>query len=124
MNNREDVIKVLECCAESTCCEECPAYDFCYGQEWVVENALALCRDLTEENERLARDKSYWKKRAESRELEHDKAVKKGYSWGKADTIRRMHKIIGERCIEGGIYPSFVAHTITEVAEELLEETE
>lgn len=46
-------------------------------------NALSLIRELTEENERLKDDKSYWKKRAESRELEHDKAVKKGMSMPK-----------------------------------------
>lgn len=39
----------------------------------------------------------------------------------KADTVRKMHSEIKKRCIEGGIYPAFVASTIDRVAKEMLE---
>ena len=113
--NREKIVKALECCAKLKPCKECPLYTYSHDDEGCkhkcIVDALALIRELTEEKERLSNDKSYWKKRAESRELEHDKAVKKGYAFGKADTVRKMHRLIGERLI-------------TEVAEELLEEQE
>ena len=39
-----------------------------------------------------------------------------------ADTVRKMHSKIKKRCIEGGIYPAFVARTIDKIAKEMLEE--
>jgi hypothetical protein len=39
----------------------------------------------------------------------------------KADTVRKMHTQIKERCIKGGIYPAFVARTIDQIAKEMLE---
>lgn len=38
-----------------------------------------------------------------------------------ADTVKRMQELIKERCIEGGIYPAFVASTIDKIAKEILE---
>lgn len=42
----------------------------------------------------------------------------------KADTVRKMHSEIKERCIKGGIYPAFVASTIDKIAKEMLEANE
>lgn len=42
--------------------------------------------------------------------------------WKKADTVRKMHSEIKERCIKGGIYPAFVASTIDQIEKEMLEE--
>ena len=39
----------------------------------------------------------------------------------KTDTVRKMHSEIKKRCIEGGIYPAFVASTIDQIAKEMLE---
>jgi hypothetical protein len=39
----------------------------------------------------------------------------------RADTVRKMHTQIKERCIKGGIYPAFVARTIDQIAKEMLE---
>ena len=50
--NREQIIKALECCNEEHTCNECPYCDNCYNGK-VVENALSLIKELTEENERL-----------------------------------------------------------------------
>lgn len=38
-----------------------------------------------------------------------------------ADTVKKMQELIKERCIEGGIYPAFVARTIDKIAKEILE---
>lgn len=38
-----------------------------------------------------------------------------------ADTVRKMHTEIKERCLKGGIYPAFVAGTINQIAKEMLE---
>ena len=42
----------------------------------------------------------------------------------KADTVKKMQELINERCIEGGIYPAFVANTIDQIAKEILEGTQ
>jgi DNA repair exonuclease SbcCD ATPase subunit len=39
----------------------------------------------------------------------------------RADTVRKMHSEIKDRCIKFGIYPAFVARTIEQIAEEMLE---
>lgn len=40
----------------------------------------------------------------------------------KADTVRKMQRSFISACIKGGIYPAFVARTIENVAEEMLQE--
>ena len=39
----------------------------------------------------------------------------------RADTVRKMQSEIEARCIKGGIYPAFVASTIDQIANELME---
>jgi chromosome segregation ATPase len=39
----------------------------------------------------------------------------------RADTVREMHFEIQQRCIKSGIYPAFVARTIDQIAQEMLE---
>ena len=50
--NREQIVKVLECCAEGDC-DGCPRYSFYGCMRANIATALALIRELTEENERL-----------------------------------------------------------------------
>lgn len=40
----------------------------------------------------------------------------------KNDTVRKMQKLIKERCIKGGIYPAFVKSTIDQIAKEMIGE--
>lgn len=40
-----------------------------------------------------------------------------------ADTVRKMHSMIKERCIDGGIYPAFVERVIAQIAKEMLEDS-
>ena len=56
--NREQILKSLECCAsEEYICTQCPIdekiKDDCECGKVVARNALALIKELTEENERL-----------------------------------------------------------------------
>ena len=59
--------------------------------------------------------------------LAGDKAERCNYFESKADvapiadTVRKMHSEIKERCIKGGIYPAFVASTIDQIAKEMVE---
>ena len=140
--DREQIIKALECCASPEyLCEECPIdqnkKDDCICGQFLAKNALAIIKELTEENERL---------RAERDVL--DSLVKdlRGRNKGlqsaneslakdlgiledelnecvqiKADTVREMHSEIERRCIEGGIYPAFVAKVVEDVEREMLE---
>lgn len=117
--DREQIKKALECCNSHEKCSECPCTDFCYGPSWFDENALAIInsqeqtiKELTEENERLHAQVKMWTATAY---CEKDRAES-----SKADTVRRMHSLIKERCIKGGIYPAFVESTIEKVAKELL----
>ena len=64
-------------------------------------------RELTAENERL---------RCENAKKYVD-AVD-----ARAPIVRKMHSLIKERCIAGGIYPAFVARVVDEAAEEVLYE--
>ena len=40
----------------------------------------------------------------------------------RAPIVRKMHSLIKQRCIAGGIYPAFVARVVDEAAEEVLHE--
>ena len=91
------------------------------AQSEVISRLIEENEKLTEENERLITDKVYWKNRAGDAELKLNREVKAGYAYGKADTVRKMHSEIKKRCIEGGIYPAFVASTIDQIAKEMLE---
>ena len=51
--NRDQIIKALECCAKGDC-DNCPcSFGDCYY--YLARDALALIRDLTEENERMGK---------------------------------------------------------------------
>lgn len=56
--DREKTIKALECCASlKYACSECPVDEDLRGEcvcgTFVMQNALTLIKELTEENERL-----------------------------------------------------------------------
>jgi hypothetical protein len=74
---------------------------------------------VQEENERARAEcenqSTLWKKHFES-------IYETAKETLKADTVRRMQSEIKTRCIEGGIYPAFVARTIDRIANEMLEE--
>ena len=64
--NREQIVKALECCASpKQMCKDCPMpeeiKDDCRCMEVISRNALALYRELTEENANLRLDVSSYK---------------------------------------------------------------
>lgn len=50
---RDEIIKALECCLEDGDCTLCPLINVASCPQTLNENALALIKELIEENERL-----------------------------------------------------------------------
>ena len=122
---REQIIKALECLNDKhdRICDECPVYkltDRGYRscRHVILEEAVALIKELTEENERLRGFNS-----AKCEDCAGCTSWKCDCANIEADTVRKMHSEIKERCIKGGIYPAFVASTIDQIAKEMLEGT-
>ena len=102
--DKDQILKSLNCCLFGSCLD-CPyeveghyakGSDLCAiemkEKAILITSELAYeCTKLTEENERL-----------------------------RADTVRKMHSEIKDRCIKGGIYPAFVASTIDQIAKEMI----
>ena len=117
---REQIIKALECCSKTTC-KDCPytkngkvdIFDITCSVN-MAKDALALIKELTEENERLKCQKYMAYPDGKIEMIPSIESVK-------ADTVNTMYSEIKKRCIEGGIYPAFVANIVTQVANELLE---
>lgn len=130
--NAEQVKKALECYVNFNCgecpldCAKCEEFD-------CVKQALALInsqeqriKELTDENERLKSQKYmiYADGRVEA--LGHNdpngEPGKCGlYEQCRANTVREMQAEIINRCIQGGIYPAFVATTIDKIAKEMID---
>lgn len=67
---------------------------------------------LTEENERLKAQKYYIHSDGRIEMIPTVESVR-------ADTVKKMHFEIQQRCIKGGIYPLFVGYTLDQVAYEI-----
>lgn len=87
-----NIIKAMEC-HRINACHRCPYEGLRNCIEHFCDDAVSLVKKLGEENDRL-----------------------------RADTVRKMQSEIAVRCIKGGIYPAFVASTIDQIANELLNE--
>lgn len=103
--NREQIIKALTMCWDTTC-TDCEFNDNCGGLWQVLENAISLIKEFTKEVEDLKAIAEQYQKQFEE---------------AKEDTVRKMQERIKEHCIKGGIYPAFVASTIDQIAKEMLE---
>ena len=123
--NAEQIKKALECCVkvggyrDAQICNDCPLSEKRCAI-LLPENALALInsqeqriKELTEENERL---RVSLINTTDAYDFVNGIVLK-----SKADTVRKMHSEIEERCIKGGIYPAFVKRTIDQIAKEMLE---
>ena len=108
--NSEQIIKTLEWCIQAPDCENC---EYKYEHKHQIDvcsirsDALALIKELTDENERLKEDNHILATEFKDTII--------------ADTVRKMHSLIKERCIKDGIYPAFVRKTIDQIAKEMLE---
>ena len=106
---RDDIIKALECCSKHLVrCKDCPYQEVPRCTDEHQKDALSLIKELTEENGNL---------RASTIDYRNIPYI---VADTRADTVRKMHFEIKERCIKGGIYPAFVASTIDQIAKEML----
>lgn len=92
-----------------------------------LKRALALIKELTEENARLSKalntDISIVRVSRGSGKTAHLREVGRIRADAiRADTVREMRSEIERRCVEGGIYPAFVARVIEDVEREMLGE--
>ena len=111
--NREQIIKALECCINDEC-DKC-GRTFGNCQVNLMFDALALIKELTEENKKLY---------ASYTELERKCAsLNDASSRIKANTVQSMRSRIKARCIAGGIYPAFVENVIDQITKEMLEDS-
>ena len=124
--NRDEIIKALRCCIEGVStdfnCEKCPIFRTPNCMTILYEESLSLIKELTEENERLRADvaKEFTCGFAKPHKV-LECPIFDEIERTKADTVRKMHSEIKERCIKGGIYPAFVASTIAQIANEMEE---
>lgn len=118
MMERDQIIKALECCTKGGCCDACQ-YDVCASR--CVQNlllaALALIRELTEENDLLKEQNAYFVKEAVFSPMERANntiAVK-------AEIVREMQNMLKERAYTNNYCQGIVLkEDIDKVAEELL----
>jgi hypothetical protein len=86
------------------------------SQELACDKCRAEFKRLTKENERLRNRITatiiLTDKDAEKIKNECLERIELDIKSIQADTVRKMHSEIKERCIKGGIYPAFVARTI------------
>ena len=133
--NREEIVKALECLNDKhdRICDICPVYKhtergYSSCRHIILDEAVALIKELAVELEAMrSAANSYKLHNGKLTEENEDlKAIaeqyRKQFEEAKADTVREMHSKIKERCIEGGIYPAFVARTIDQITKEMMEE--
>ncbi len=110
------IIKALECWAKNFNGRATDLETLC--------EATLLIKELAEKNERLRADvaKEFTCVFGQPHKVT-DCPIDDEIAKAKADTVRKMHSMIKERCIKGGIYPAFVARTIDRIAKEMLEDS-
>ena len=155
--NREQIIKALECCTrgrkskDDYPCDSCP-YNECNlvggtgerqisgtCQGWLMKDALALIRELTEENERLRADKkelvnenAELKNQIQEADFteeeidfidEYTRLLNEGIRDAKANTVRKMQKRLHKRKVSYGNITFRVVHIddIDQIAKEMLD---
>ena len=105
--NAEQIKKALECFHHRILNTKL-AEKVTESEMMAIIDALALIDKLTVERDRYKR---YY--------FNHD--YDRMEATIKAETVRKMHSEIEERCIKGGIYPAFVKRTIDQIAKEMVE---
>lgn len=135
--NREKVKTALEWCIQSESCEYCEYNSGNVDVCPIKSDALALIKELTVELEAMRTAANSYKMHNEklteenanlhasctelTRVQEENERLRVDLDKATADTVRKMHEEIKERCIKGGIYPSLVASTIDQIAKELID---
>lgn len=102
--NRDRIIKALEWCSELRLCVDCPMRAEGYFshsgnacRKALMENALALIKELAEENERLRAE--VVAKEAEYDDMLHQRnSVEKALETAEVNTVRNMQERLKKRC--------------------------
>ena len=147
--NKEQIIKALECChTDKFSCIDCP---FQYLNKFkectnINKNAVALIKELAEENERLRgeneqwrndweRNQSQWEEaygKLEQENIEQDEAIIRALKEmgkirqeTKADTVRKMQERLDKRFCHDpaflGVEQRLIMDVIDQIAKEILE---
>ena len=118
--NAETVKKALECClttSEGDCiaCGYRGKKDglFVTCTNCLISDALALINSQEQKIKELTLENAGF-----------EAGAKAGIKVIRANTVREMQAEIINRCVQGGIYPAFVAATIDKIANDLLKEKE
>ena len=132
--NREEIIKALECCVKEWDCAFCRFSKLECAS--IKRDALALIKELTEENERLkAENARYeaenhaqfdkWLKLEEATKRHHSELFEEAKIAVKEDTVRKMQErlMMRERIIEayGTRWKVIYSSAIDQIAKEMLE---
>ena len=115
--NREQIVKALEYFHQRILDTDL-AKNIYEAEMMAIIDAIALIRELTEEKE-------HWEKQYKESEAEYNKAEKRGYAFGKADTVRKMQERLKESLV--GFSDEFrywAEGYIAKIAKEMLEEQE
>ncbi len=115
---KEQIVKALECCYLVGDCKECPYIpdgDSVCEARTLGKEALSLILEQDKQIEELTIELDAMRTAANSLEMHYENA--------RADTAQKMHSMIKERCIKGGLWPAFIANVVAEVAKELSEGT-
>ena len=137
--NREQIVKALECCASpKQMCKDCPMpeeiKDDCRCMEILSRNAVALIRELTEENERLERENARyeaennaefnkWLKLEEATKRHHKELFQEAKIAVRDNTVRKMQERLKKAFNFGYIIlEKSICDIIDQIAKELLEE--
>lgn len=133
--SREQVRQALDCCTHTPRpdCNNCPMGEKRGCVIALLDFALKHYTDILEENEYLKQQNEIYavlnekmEHICESYAFQYGTVVPKEVFLKKAreSAIKEMHKLIKERCIEGGIYPAFVERTIDNTVKEMLEDAD
>ena len=122
IEEREQVVKDLQKIVDN------------YSGSWkrydVLANALALIKELAEENDYLKQQNEIYE--TLNKKLE-DACESYAWTYGtsiskelflkkeRENTVKEMQSMIKEECLAGGIYPAFVARVVENVGKKLLE---
>ena len=127
--NREQIIKALECCtyggdknkSQVEVCSPCPYFNEGNCTDVLKESALALIKELTEENERLRAENAQIIKEAVFSPMERANntlAVR-------ADTVRKMQERLKAQKFTHKNFGELVyVEDIDQIAKEMVEGTE
>ena len=115
---REQIIKALECCSDGRC-KNCPNFKITPCQIPLMRDALALIKELTEENEGLeasikilvANNATLETELAETYDLLED---------AKADTVLKMQERLHEHFVHDCGFNYVYLHTIDQIAKEMI----